>query len=50
MKRNPIPIDDLSMRPLHVLSKQWMLLCAGDYKEGKFNAMTIGWGSFGTIK
>jgi flavin reductase (DIM6/NTAB) family NADH-FMN oxidoreductase RutF len=27
----------------------WLLLTSGDFEEGKFNTMTVSWGSFGTI-
>ncbi len=27
----------------------WMVLAAGDFRQGKYNAMTVGWGFFGTL-
>ncbi|HWR12955.1 MAG TPA: flavin reductase family protein [Rectinemataceae bacterium] len=31
------------------ISKRWLLLTAGEFKPGKFNSMTISWGSVGEI-
>lgn len=30
-------------------AKDWLLLSAGDYASGKYNMMTVGWGSFGVL-
>ena len=30
-------------------SQRWLLLCAGDFKSGEYNCMTIGWGFLGTM-
>ncbi len=30
-------------------STHWLVLAAGDFDTGKFNAMTVGWGMFGTM-
>ncbi|NOR44393.1 MAG: flavin reductase family protein [Candidatus Delongbacteria bacterium] len=30
-------------------SKQWLLLTSGDFKSNKYNTMTVGWGSIGTM-
>ncbi len=49
MERIDIPLEDFTAQPLNLFSKQWMLLCAGDFAKNKFNMMTIGWGSFGTM-
>ena len=27
----------------------WLVLAAGDFAQGSFNAMTVGWGFFGTL-
>ncbi len=47
--REPIQIDDLLVKAHHLFSQQWMLLTSGDFKEGRYNTMTVGWGSLGTI-
>ncbi len=30
-------------------NNDWLLLTAGDFKAGKYNAMTVAWGSFGIM-
>jgi flavin reductase (DIM6/NTAB) family NADH-FMN oxidoreductase RutF len=32
-----------------LFANQWLLLAAGDFAAGRFNAMTIAWGSIGTM-
>ena len=32
-----------------IISKRWLLLTAGEFAPGKFNSMTISWGSVGEI-
>lgn len=32
-----------------IISKRWLLLTAGEFSPGKFNSMTISWGSVGEI-
>jgi len=49
MKRETIPIEELRVRPCHLLAQQWMLLTAGDFAAGKFNTMAVGWGALGTL-
>lgn len=49
MPRQPIAIEDFAVRPHHLWSQQWMLLTAGDFALGRFNTMTVAWGSFGTM-
>jgi flavin reductase (DIM6/NTAB) family NADH-FMN oxidoreductase RutF len=49
MQRKPIDVGDLLVRAHHLWAEQWMLLTAGDFAQGKFNAMTVGWGSLGTM-
>jgi len=49
MTLKEIPIDELLVKPLHLWQKQWVILSCGDFKSGKFNAMTVGWGSLGTM-
>lgn len=40
---------DLLVRPPHLLRKQTMVLCAGNFQEGNYNAMIIGWGLIGNL-
>lgn len=49
MKRHAILVEELQVKPCHLLAQQWMLLTAGDFAAGKFNTMAVGWGSFGTM-
>lgn len=49
MKRLEIPADRLLVRAHQLWVNQWLLLTAGDFASGKFNTMTVGWGSIGTM-
>jgi flavin reductase (DIM6/NTAB) family NADH-FMN oxidoreductase RutF len=49
MDRRPIPVDNLRARCHHLWSEHWLLLASGDFPAGRFNAMTVGWGSLGTM-
>jgi flavin reductase (DIM6/NTAB) family NADH-FMN oxidoreductase RutF len=49
MERKMISVADFIARPTEVWNQQWMLLSAGDFTAGKFNGMTVSWGSFGTM-
>ena len=49
MTRYPISVDDLCVSPHHLWNKQSLILTAGDFAAGDFNAMAVGWGSFGTM-
>ena len=49
MACEPIAFDQLTVRAHHLWAIQWMLLTAGDFASGKFNTMTVGWGSLGTM-
>jgi flavin reductase (DIM6/NTAB) family NADH-FMN oxidoreductase RutF len=44
-----IPIRELLVRAHHLWHEQWLLLTSGDFREGRFNTMTVGWGSLGTM-
>ena len=44
-----IPIDDFQARCHHLWDSQWLLLTAGDLASGRFNMMTVAWGSIGTM-
>jgi flavin reductase (DIM6/NTAB) family NADH-FMN oxidoreductase RutF len=49
MTRSTIDVFQFSCKPVHVWDKQSLLLTAGDFKSGKYNTMTVGWGSFGVM-
>ena len=49
MSRESIPFHELHVKAHHLWDVQWMLLSAGDFKEGEFNAMTVAWGSLGVM-
>jgi flavin reductase (DIM6/NTAB) family NADH-FMN oxidoreductase RutF len=49
MSLEPIKLQDLDLNILHQFDKCWFLLTCGDFETGKFNTMTISWGSLGTI-
>ena len=49
MTRTPVPIEKLVVQPQHLWDTQHLLLTSGDFARGSFNAMTIGWGSFGRM-
>ena len=42
-----ISIDSLEFNPFHKISKEWMLVTAGD--EKKSNTMTASWGGLGIM-
>jgi len=45
----PISFDELLVRSHYLWNKQRLLLTAGDFAAGRFNTMTVGWGSLGTM-
>jgi flavin reductase (DIM6/NTAB) family NADH-FMN oxidoreductase RutF len=49
MQRQTIDISKLHIQPHNLFHHQWVLLAAGDFQSGDFNAMTIGWGAIGTM-
>ncbi len=49
MTRAAIAVDQLSVRAHDLWGNQWLLLTAGDFGEGRYNTMTVGWGSLGTM-
>jgi len=49
MTRQPIPPEELVISPSRLWLTKWLLLTAGDFKKGDFNAMTVGWGTFGAM-
>ena len=49
MQKLEINPYDLVINPHHLFDRQTLLLAAGNYSNGDFNEMTIGWGSIGTM-
>jgi flavin reductase (DIM6/NTAB) family NADH-FMN oxidoreductase RutF len=49
MSLKPVPVEKVRVRFHHLWSEQWLALASGSFAEGKFNAMTVGWGSLGTM-
>lgn len=49
MGRSLIPLEEFTVRPLHLFDKGRMLLTSGDFAGGHFNTMTVSWGHLGTI-
>ena len=47
--RIEIAPEDLVINPSHLWAKQWLLLTAGNYAEGRYNTMTVGWGYIGQM-
>ena len=43
-----VNVYDLKFNPMHDIAKDWMLVTAGDDKNG-FNPMTASWGHMGSI-
>jgi len=41
-----VAVEDLTIRPFHLLDKEWALLVAGTERP---NPMTVSWGGFGTL-
>ncbi len=48
MERKHILLDKCILNGLHLFD-DWLLLAAGDYSSGSYNAMTISWGSLGNM-
>ncbi len=48
MTRVEIPFDELNLNPFRLWHDS-LLLTAGENQSGKFNGMTIGWGSIGVL-
>jgi flavin reductase (DIM6/NTAB) family NADH-FMN oxidoreductase RutF len=49
MDRIAVPWEELTARVHHLWEGQGLLLTAGDFREGSFNTMTVGWGSLGAM-
>jgi len=44
-----ISVQKWTIRACDIWDNQWLLLTCGDYSKNEFNAMTVGWGSFGIM-
>jgi flavin reductase (DIM6/NTAB) family NADH-FMN oxidoreductase RutF len=44
-----IPSRSLIAQPVSLWTEQWFLLTSGNFATGKFNSMTVSWGSLGCI-
>ena len=49
MQRSEIHLEDLSIMPVDLWHRKWLLLAAGDFRSGDWNCMTVGWGGFGVM-
>ncbi|MDZ7294248.1 MAG: flavin reductase [candidate division KSB1 bacterium] len=47
--RLPLSTDDLCLRVFDLWTNRWLVLTAGDFRAGHYNAMTVAWGSFGQM-
>jgi flavin reductase (DIM6/NTAB) family NADH-FMN oxidoreductase RutF len=48
MEKQAIPLSRLDLSVPKIFNR-WLLLCAGDFLSGQYNAMTISWGSVGVM-
>ncbi len=46
---NDIEPEMFCCESFRVWGDNWLVLAAGDFEQKKFNAMTVGWGFFGTM-
>lgn len=44
-----IPIRKLKIKAFDLWDNDWLLLTSGDYSSGKYNTMTVAWGSIGNM-
>jgi len=49
MKLNTIDPGVFTTQINHLWNNDWLLLTSGDFEAGKFNTMTVGWGSLGVM-
>lgn len=49
MTRLSVPPKEWTANPIGLFEPGWLLLSAGDFAAGTFNAMTVSWGSLGVI-
>ena len=47
--RQEISIERFALPVFKTWDSTWFLLTSGDYDEGHYNCMTVGWGSFGNM-
>jgi flavin reductase (DIM6/NTAB) family NADH-FMN oxidoreductase RutF len=47
--RLPISIEQLAVQPYPLWDAHWLLLAAGDLAAGRFNVMTVSWGTLGVL-
>jgi len=48
-RRRPLDVMALKPKIYDLFANQWLLLTAGEFALGRYNAMTIAWGSLGVI-
>ena len=49
MKLQPIDPNQFVVKPVNIWNNPGMLLTSGDFQNGHFNTMTVGWGSLGLM-
>ena len=49
MALQTIPFRQLIIRAHHLWDAQWLILASGDFQQGRYNAMTVAWGSLGVM-
>ncbi len=49
MQRHTIPVQQFVSLSTSLWADQWLALTCGDFKKGHYNAMTVAWGSIGTM-
>lgn len=49
MSRQPIPFNQFTTKIFHLWDRQWFLLTSGDFSQGRYNTMTVSWGSLGIM-
>jgi flavin reductase (DIM6/NTAB) family NADH-FMN oxidoreductase RutF len=49
MTKIEIPPMELILPPFRQWDKEWFALTVGDFAAGKFNSMTVSWGSLGIL-
>ena len=49
MPRNEISSEKLNVNSHFIWDQSWPLLTSGSFNDNKYNCMTVGWGSIGTI-
>jgi flavin reductase (DIM6/NTAB) family NADH-FMN oxidoreductase RutF len=47
--KKAIPFDEFQVPAYDIWDQTWFLLTCGDYSSGKYNTMTVAWGSFGNM-